>query len=1138
MRGVMNLHRVVYCLIAVCVLLSLGTGNAIAQTPPPERPSTLVESVEERYERWVEGYERMPVSEKFQSAEENYGRQPADIDPGTMGIVGRWSNYVFASYRDYNWEIYGRDGYAFSGLESRRLTNHSSIDTRPKARPGANEFVFESNRTSNYGLWLADFSGNILRQLTHQTGSEGQATWSPDGNKLAFVADVYGNSDIFVMNADGSNQVRLTTSPSADFNPCWSPDGSKIIWVRALDSQNGGLFIMNSDGSSQQLLISPLRYLGHPTWSPDGTMILLDYDFNSDGWSDLGYYNLAENHVYVLRQGSYLIDYISGDWTRQPQDAILYTKIWYVVYDNTLYIEYASIGSVRFPDMYGGEDGDLDFYPDTAVQDVLPPVTQVSPMPRYTKINTENYRLTGYDPGVSLFDRVYRCRRTSDEVDWDCESSINYLDTDTIDFLNQNWGDVGKTYYFASRGMDQAANLEQIPSGSGDASTTFYQEDLYGKVIDNRGYPVPFASVTTTPVIDDQVDADPYGRFHRYVPAGYVAPSISKAGFADFGTFTSASLSNIQNHTWALPPLDDVIVNGGFDQNTASWILSFAGIQSYYNTFSGSYLEIARPSLRNSDYFEFHTAKDSTTPQLTVDGLGTLHAVWVDSTTDNVAKIYYSQKAPTGSWSIPAPIFVQTLLSSSEPNLVIGSDGLPHVIWLISTPQNNGQIVHSTRAADGTWSIVVALTDEFALAAGGKAKPRFAVGPDNTLHVTYNTANGGYYLNGVIGGTWSTPTLLTQDQYPQDIQIGADGTLHLVSGTVASGLQYSSRSVAGVWSDLEVVSPMPVTDAHLELDSLDNSHVAWLNADGQIYFTVRSSDGQWSEPALVSLDSPVVDMDFDMSNDQAHVIWLDGTAIRYRRQFEGDGWSSIINLVKKGLTTGVIYPGLSLFVQGDQSNMLWDWYLYSWYGTDINYLTWSMPSEINSKVSQTLTIPADQHLPTLSFFFSTRTDYVEDTTPCELQVEINKTPVYSTIGTNIWKHIWLDMSAWAGQTITIDFVNQPDVKPCFTSALIDEVSLGSFLTPVVESVSPSDPIEEDTPTTIVISGWNFIEAPQVVVGGVAANVQFIDEHTLQVNVPGMTFGMHDIRVINPGGQEAFAGFYKVGKFVYLPVIRR
>ena len=27
--------------------------------------------------------------------------------------------YVFASYRDYNWEIYGRDGYAFSGLESR-----------------------------------------------------------------------------------------------------------------------------------------------------------------------------------------------------------------------------------------------------------------------------------------------------------------------------------------------------------------------------------------------------------------------------------------------------------------------------------------------------------------------------------------------------------------------------------------------------------------------------------------------------------------------------------------------------------------------------------------------------------------------------------------------------------------------------------------------------------------------------------------------------------------------------------------------------------------------------------------------------------------------------------------------------------
>ena len=90
-----------------------------------------------------------------------------------------------------------------------------------------------------------------------------------------------------------------------------------------------------------------------------------------------------------------------------------------------------------------------------------------------------------------------------------------------------------------------------------------------------------------------------------------------------------------------------------------------------------------------------------------------------------------------------------------------------------------------------------------------------------------------------------------------------------------------------------------------------------------------------------------------------------------------------------------------------------------------------MPSEINSKVSQTLTIPADQHLPTLSFFFSTRTDYVGDTTPCELQVEINKTPVYSTIGTNIWEHIWLDMSAWAGQTITIDFVQSTRCKTLF-----------------------------------------------------------------------------------------------------------
>ena len=118
------------------------------------------------------------------------------------------------------------------------------------------------------------------------------------------------------------------------------------------------------------------------------------------------------------------------------------------------------------------------------------------------------------------------------------------------------------------------------------------------------------------------------------------------------------------------------------------------------------------------------------------------------------------RKPSLATWSMPAPIPVQTLLPSSEPNMVIGSDGLPHVIWVIATPQNNAQIVYSTRAADGTWSTVVAITDEFAMAAGGKAKPQFAAGPDSTLHVTYNAANGGYYLNGVIGGSWSTPALL------------------------------------------------------------------------------------------------------------------------------------------------------------------------------------------------------------------------------------------------------------------------------------------------------------------------------------------------------------------------------------------
>src|SRR3712207_8353144 len=47
----------------------------------------------------------------------------------------------------------------------------------------------------------------------------------------SFDSDRSGNFDIWVANADGSNLVQLTTEPAPDGYPTWSPDGTQIAFT-------------------------------------------------------------------------------------------------------------------------------------------------------------------------------------------------------------------------------------------------------------------------------------------------------------------------------------------------------------------------------------------------------------------------------------------------------------------------------------------------------------------------------------------------------------------------------------------------------------------------------------------------------------------------------------------------------------------------------------------------------------------------------------------------------------------------------------------------------------------------------------------------------------------------------------------
>ena len=119
-----------------------------------------------------------------------------------------------------------------------------------------------------------------------------------------------------------------------------------------------------------------------------------------------------------------------------------------------------------------------------------------------------------------------------------------------------------------------------------------------------------------------------------------------------------------------------------------------------------------------------------------------------------------------------------------------------------------------------------------------------------------------------------------------------------------------------------------------------------------------------------------------------------------------------------------------------------------------------------------------------------------------------------------FRFAWVDLSQYAGQTVTVTLAVSSTADGRFTTMLVDEVALGSWLTPIVSSVEPPVlPLYQQTPA--IIRGMNFIQAPTVRVDHAQiADVQWLDANTLRIILPDhIRPGSHTITVTNPGGQE-------------------
>jgi hypothetical protein len=200
---------------------------------------------------------------------------------------------------------------------------------------------------------------------------------------------------------------------------------------------------------------------------------------------------------------------------------------------------------------------------------------------------------------------------------------------------------------------------------------------------------------------------------------------------------------------------------------------------------------------------------------------------------------------------------------------------------------------------------------------------------------------------------------------------------------------------------------------------------------------------------------------------------------------------------------------------------------------------------VPAQMSQTVSLTPALVNPTLAFAHTSlpllATSPDSEGLVIEVDDGISVTVVFSKAGTMgeplVWTFERLNMNSWNGKVITLTFRSKN-----FSGTLLDDISLGSWLTPVPTQTSITQ-LPANAPTTpITITGTNFIATPTVKLNGSMAlgNVQWLTETQLIADLPAnLAPGIYDLWVTNPGGQESvLQNAIRVGQQLYLPLARK
>ncbi len=1024
---------------------------------------------------------------------------------------------VFQSYRDGQSEIYLMNS---DGSAQNRLTRDKNYDGEPVWSPDGGKIAFVSNSIGGYRIWLMDTSGGGLVALSNQPYSE-DPVFSPDGSQIAFDSD--GNNDgwmeLWLMNADGSNrrQVYKPMDWQTDaWAHSWSPDGRylaftriswiyynrKWYWTAAYLDAWDGLNPMNTERlSTNGVDMNPdwqTLERGIPASSIDPLPGQSPWQFTVS-WSgqDSGPSAIMNFDVQVK-------DGATGAWTDWQMGTTNTSAIFTNgVGGHTYYFRCRSMDNARnqepWPDDYDAQ---------TTVEKMAPQ-TQVNPLPQYIQGGHIDVSWAGMDPGASgilNYDVQYK-DLPSDWVDWIAASESTGAGFD---------GQTGHTYCFRSRATDRAQNVESWPSGDGDICTSLYAWSISGAIRDNREVPVIGADIPLNPPAFATQLSDESGNYMVY--AGVDAPtytvSWAKTGYTSLpGTIVAGGGQNAQRDA-ILAPADNIVKDWGFEQGAIGsdgWIPGgdLPALVTAQPLHTGNYAaSLNRPRPLFVPFTNLTNQTSDQYPQIEADPSGAVHVVWVVDWN----LIRYARRDSSGTWSAPQDISMG-VPQSGDPQMTIDSTGKINVLWKSG---GESELYYAWRYtdADRTWSKPYHL--------GTGQDPYMTVAADGTLHVAWvKIVNGGecniVYARRASNGTWDTPL----DIFDQSgcaasprLAIDGNGTVHLAWLHNAQfdyanhvTVRYAWRDGAGVWSTPQVLTDNQPLISGLRMVAEGDGivHVVWNFS--RTFYHRRASDGSWSTPQDIGPDCENLQIALDQ-NGSLHVACNTDYIIYNKRDPDGN-WSefheipgsfggarSLQMLVEGDGTVHLVFSGEYFvnYVQGGRDGT-WS----SLQGGGLGYYpriaidahrtvhlvtdclkllyTHSIKAVHNSKstLSQTMTIPARMQAPTLSFQYQLTDAFVDGGAWFGVQASqgVTSTTLFSTTtSTDGWKHVWLDMSPWAGQTITLTLGLYEIDGPPIARAALDEVSLGSAYPDVWVKMAGSSFTTPDKPVTYQISYGN------------------------------------------------------------------